>query len=59
LKQAKAQKEPWLLAVSPQLAALSAQAIVTIYAGRMQIEQTFRDIKNPRWGLGLSASQTR
>jgi hypothetical protein len=32
---------------------------VAIYAGRMQIEQTFRDVKNARWGLGLSASQTR
>ena len=59
LKQARAQKEPWLLAVSPQLTALCAKAIVAIYAGRMQIEQTFRDVKNPRWGLGLSESQTR
>ncbi len=59
LKQAAAQKEPWLLAVSPQLDNLSAKAIVAIYSGRMQIEQTFRDVKNPRWGLGLSHSQTR
>jgi hypothetical protein len=59
LKRARAQKEPWLLAVSPQLAALCAKAIMAIYAGRMQIEQTFRDVKNPRWGLGLSESQTR
>lgn len=58
-KQARAQKEPWLLAVSPQLGTLDAQAVVAIYAGRMQIEQTFRDVKNPRWGLGLSESQTR
>jgi hypothetical protein len=59
LKQSKAQKEPWLLAVSPQLAALSAKMVVAIYSGRMQIEQTFRDVKNSRWGLGLSESQTR
>jgi hypothetical protein len=59
LKQAKAQKEPWLLAVSPQLAALSAKQVVAIYSGRMQIEQSFRDVKNSRWGLGLSQSQTR
>lgn len=58
-KQAKTNKEPWLLAVSPQLAGRDADAIVAIYGGRMQIEQTFRDIKNPRWGLGLSDSQTR
>jgi hypothetical protein len=59
LKQAKAQKEPWLLAVAPQLDALSGKAVVAIYSGRMQIEQTFRDVKNSRWGLGLSESQTR
>jgi hypothetical protein len=59
LKQAQAQKEPWLLAVSPKLAALDAEEVVAIYGGRMQIEQAFRDVKNPRWGLGLSESQTR
>jgi hypothetical protein len=59
LKQAKAQKEPWLLAVSPQLDMLDAKAVVAIYSGRMQIEQGFRDVKNPRCGLGLSTGQTR
>jgi hypothetical protein len=58
-KQARAQKEPWLLAVSPQLVALSATQVVAIYGRRMQIEQTFRDVKNARWGLGLSESQSR
>ncbi len=58
LKQAKTQSEPWLLAVSPSLAELDAQAVVDLYSGRMQIEQSFRDVKNPRWGLGLSLSQT-
>lgn len=57
-KQARANKEPWLLIVSPRLT-MSANAVVAVYSGRMQIEQTFRDIKNPRWGLGLSDSQTR
>jgi predicted small integral membrane protein len=58
LKQAKAQTEPWLLAASPNLAELDARAVVDLYSGRMQIEQSFRDVKNPRWGLGLSLSQT-
>ena len=58
-KQARAHKEPWLLAASPQLATLTAKAVVAIYTGRMQIEQSFRDVKNARWGMGLSASQTR
>jgi hypothetical protein len=59
LKQARAQMEPWLLAVSPQLSALKAKDVVMIHAGRMQIEQTFRDVKNPRRGLGPTQSQSR
>ena len=54
-----AQVEPWLLAVSPCASALSAQEVVQLYAGRMQIEQTFRDLKNPNFGMGLRTSQTR
>ena len=58
LKSRAAQIEPWLLACSPSLASVSATRIVDLYAGRMQIEQTFRDVKNPQWGMGLSDSQT-
>jgi hypothetical protein len=47
LKKAKAQKEPWLLAASPQLSDMSAKSLVSLYAGRMQIEEAFRDTKNP------------
>ena len=59
LKSAASQTEPWLLGVSLNLAALTAAQVVALYGGRMQIEQTFRDLKNPRWGLGLSHTQTR
>lgn len=59
LKSASSQTEPWLLAVSPNLAGLSAKEVVDQYGGRMQIEQTFRDLKNPRWGLALTHTQTR
>lgn len=58
-KARAAQTEPWLLAASPRLNALSAQQVERIYATRMQIEQTFRDLKNEQWGTGLSTSQTR
>lgn len=58
-KQAAAQREPWLLAVSPCLSKLSAEAVVAMYSARMQIEQSFRDLKCPRWGMGLRHSQTR
>jgi hypothetical protein len=58
-KQARAQSEPWLLGVSRSLGHLSAQAVVALYAQRMQIEQAFRDTKNARFGLGLSNSASR
>jgi hypothetical protein len=57
-KHAAGAREPWLLAASPSLAHLSAQAIVAIYAQRMKIEQSFRDTKNERLGLGLSRSMS-
>lgn len=53
------QTEPWLLAVSPRLNSLSANDVIRAYAGRMQIEQTFRDLKSQRCALGLSTCQTR
>ena len=58
LKNARAQREPWLLAVSPKLAYLSAQAVVAVYAQRMQIEESFRDLKSERFGLGFSANRS-
>jgi len=59
LKHARANREPWLLAVSPGLAHLSAQAVVAIYAQRMQIEEAFRDLKSERFGLGFCANRSR
>ena len=59
LKQARASREPWLLAASPTLSHLSAQALAALYAQRMQIEEAFRDLKNERFGLGLSASRSK
>jgi hypothetical protein len=37
---------------------LNATAIIAIYAKRMQIEQSFRDLKNERLGLGFSAARS-
>lgn len=58
-KHARAQREPWLLAASPGLAHLSAQAVVAIYAQRMQIEEAFRDLKSERFGLGFSVNRSK
>jgi hypothetical protein len=57
LKSARAQREPWLLAVCPKLTHLSAQAVVAVYAQRMQIEESFRDLKSERFGLGFSTNR--
>jgi Transposase DDE domain len=57
-KQARCQREPWLLAVCPRLNHLSAEAVSAIYAQRMQIEEAFRDLKSERFGLGLNANRS-
>ena len=59
LKQARAQREPWLLAAAPSLAHLDAAQIINAYAKRMQIEEAFRDLKCMRYGLGFSLSLSR
>lgn len=58
LKASRTAREPWLLASSCGLEHLSAEAIASLYAQRMRIEQSFRDLKNERVGLGLSASRS-
>jgi hypothetical protein len=46
-----AAREPWLLATSLDS---SAPFIVATYARRMQVEESFRDSKSPRYGWSLS-----
>jgi hypothetical protein len=49
--------EPWFLATS--LSHASAATICDLYATRMQIEETFRDTKNPRFGWSLQQARYR
>lgn len=58
-KNARSAREPWLLASSPGLSHLSAQGIVALYSQRMGIEQSFRDTKSLRVGLGLEVARSR
>lgn len=51
--------EPWLLAVSCSLDELPARSIVAFYAKRMQIEQSFRDLKSHRYGCAFEDTLTR
>jgi hypothetical protein len=57
-KIAERESDPWLLAVSPTLDMTPAQIVAT-YARRMQIEQSFRDLKSHRYGVGFEDSLTR
>ena len=51
---AKNMKEAWCLATS--LSERRASEVVKLYGRRFTIEETFRDQKNLRFGLGLSAT---
>lgn len=50
---------PCPLASSCSLAGLSAAEIVRLYAQRMQIEQSFRDLKSHRYGCAFEDTLTR
>ena len=54
LVRARNMKEPWCLATS--LSGKTAAEIVKLYGRRFTIEETFRDTKDIRFGLGLSAT---
>lgn len=47
-------KEAWCLATS--LSSLTATQVVKLYGRRFTIEESFRDIKDIRFGMGLSAT---
>jgi len=52
-------KEPWVLATSlPIETPAQVNAIVKRYRARMQIEESFRDLKSERFGLGLNMHNT-
>lgn len=53
-------REPWILATSlPSGQSFEAAKIVAIYSKRMQIEESFRDLKSHRYGMGFEDSQTQ
>lgn len=53
LKHEKRENEPWLIVSSLPPEKCSASEIMSLYKKRMQIEESFRDLKNMRNGLGL------
>jgi Transposase DDE domain len=59
LQNADREREPWLLVASPELVDLNAGQRVALYARRMQIELSFRDLKSHRYGNAFEDSLTR
>jgi len=53
----KKMKEAWCLAV--RLPKATASSAVKLYGKRFKTEETFRDTKDLRFGMGLSASRTK
>ena len=58
-KARHAAREPWVLATSLSPDRCNAAQAVTMYGKRMQIEESFRDLKSHRYGMGFEDSQTR
>lgn len=52
-------REPWVLATSLSARQWSARRVVGAYQKRMQIEETFRDLKSHRWGYSLQYAHSR
>lgn len=55
LSYSRRKREPWLLVSSLEL---DAKKVVEMYAKRMVIEGSFRDMKSKRYGLSLETSKT-
>ena len=54
----RAHREPWLLASSLK-GRNAAKKVAKIYSRRMTIEESFRDLKSSRYGLGLDEGKTK
>lgn len=57
-KNAHRERTPWLIVTSLTGGTKVTKQIFNIYKTRMQIEESFRDMKNPRWGFSLSEAKS-
>jgi hypothetical protein len=53
------ESEPWLLVTSLPVSSKMAKKVVDIYRTRMQIEESFRDVKSIRFGIGFELNLSR
>lgn len=59
MKAARSAREAWVLASNLPVSFKFAGKVVQIYRCRMQIEESFRDMKSARFGLGLEFHRSR
>ncbi|MFM2487006.1 transposase [Celerinatantimonas yamalensis] len=52
-------KEPWLLVTNVPHSILNQVQLTRLYAKRMQIEESFRDLKSTSYGIALRHNRTR
>lgn len=55
----KSAKEPWVLATSLPVSSSLAKQVIKKYSTRMQIEESFRDLKSTRYGFGFENAYTQ
>jgi hypothetical protein len=55
----RANSRPWVLATNLRKDDFGAADIIALYRQRMQIEQTFRDVKSHRFGMAMDYHRTR
>ena len=58
-RKAASGREPWLLVSNLPIAYATAKRVVRLYRTRMQIEESFRDLKAPRCGFAMREHQGR
>jgi hypothetical protein len=58
-KHAVREREPWLLVSNLALGTHAAKRVVKVFRTRMQIEESFRDLKSPRHGFALRENPGR
>lgn len=51
-------KEPWILATNLPPSAYTTTKVINYYTQRMQIEESFRDLKSHQFGLGARYART-
>lgn len=57
-RSARAAKEPWLLVACTRFSTMAPKKLVRLYRQRMQIEESFRDMKSQHFGEGLECSRS-